>query len=113
MNTKTIGDRLKELRVDSDLKQEILANEFGVSRSAIASYETGNCLPSLQVAIKYAEKFNVSLDWIVGKVKEKNLTLTEDTEKEIKITHNSNLNLTPAEIDKIISVLELVQANQK
>lgn len=75
---KTVGERLKALREDNDLTQTKLSKELQLSRTAISSYEIDNATPSLEVLIKYADYFNVSTDYILGRVKDPNLKIKDN-----------------------------------
>ena len=44
-----------------------MAKEFDVSQSAIARYEIDDSTPSPEVFLKYADYFDVSLDYISGR----------------------------------------------
>lgn len=65
-----LGDRLKELREDKGMNQDQLADMLGVTRSAVSSYETNVNMPSLEIATKIADIFNVSLDYLTCRTKE-------------------------------------------
>ena len=58
--------RLKELREEKGLSQVQLANEVGLSHSAISFWELNMRDPKLQAVITLAKYFNVSLDYIAG-----------------------------------------------
>ena len=65
-----VGNRIKELRTSLNYSVDEFARAIEVHRSSIYRYEGYNEaekreLP-LSLAIKISEKFNVSLDWIVG-----------------------------------------------
>lgn len=78
------GDRLKELREDKNLNQDELANMVNLTRSAISSYETNTNVPSLEVAIKLADIFEVSLDYLACRTDELyNLNTFDDEQKSI------------------------------
>lgn len=78
------GERLKELREDSKLTQEKIAKYLKISRQTISGYETGSNEPSIENLIKLADLFNVSLDYLCGRTKEKNnLNLLENVSKEL------------------------------
>ena len=64
---KIIGERLRGLRESVRLSQAKLAKEFGVSQSALARYEIDDSTPSPEVFLKYADYFDVSLDYIFGR----------------------------------------------
>mgnify|MGYP003099683992 CR=1 FL=1 len=64
---KIIGERLRGLRESVRLSQVKLAKEFDVSQSALARYEIDDSTPSPEVFLKYADYFDVSLDYIFGR----------------------------------------------
>ena len=61
-----IGERLAELRKDTGLNQQDLADKLGLSLSAISSYERSISSPDDDVKIKLAKMFNISLDYLIG-----------------------------------------------
>ena len=64
---KIIGERLRGLRESVRLSQAKLAKEFDVSQSALARYEIDDSTPSTEIFLKYADYFDVSLDYIFGR----------------------------------------------
>lgn len=62
-----IGNRIKKLREELGLKQEELAKKLSVSPSAIGMYERNLREPNNELTIKFAEFFNVSIDYLLGK----------------------------------------------
>lgn len=64
-----IGDRIKELREDFNMKQEDLAEILQVSKSTISCYEKNTVLPPLDKLVKIADTFNVSLDYLACRTK--------------------------------------------
>ena len=65
--------RLKELRTCLDMTQSSFAEKIGVTAAALSSYENGQINPSTGVAIRIAQMFNVSVDWLCGLRDEKKL----------------------------------------
>lgn len=66
------AERLKEARIQRDMKQNELAKAIGVSAQTISMYEKSEKdgkgkNPTLENALAIAEKLNVSLDWLCGK----------------------------------------------
>lgn len=61
-----IGGRIIQLRKQLDLSQEELAKKVGVSRTIIGNYERNANTPSIEVLIKIAKVFNVSVDYLIG-----------------------------------------------
>lgn len=60
---KRISNNIRRLRFDADeMTQQMLANVVGVSRQTIVAIEKDKYSPSLEVAFKIAEYFDVPLD---------------------------------------------------
>lgn len=57
--------RLKELRAKKGISQEDMAKSIGVHVTHLSRYERGLSVPSLEVAEKIANTFNVSIDLLV------------------------------------------------
>ncbi|MBS4188669.1 helix-turn-helix transcriptional regulator [Bacillus sp. FJAT-49705] len=62
-----LTQRLVELRLKHDLKQEDIANLLGVARTTYAMYEQGNREMDYQLLIKLADYYKVSLDYLFGR----------------------------------------------
>lgn len=59
-------DRIRDLREDADLTQKNVADSLYMHLTQYRRYETGEREIPLSVAVKLAEKYNVSLDYISG-----------------------------------------------
>ena len=55
-------NRIKVLRAERDWTQADLAEKVGISRQAVISIEKYKYTPSLELAFKIAEAFNVSIE---------------------------------------------------
>lgn len=58
----TVTNELKTYRVLADMTQEALATKVGVSRQTINAIEKGKYLPSLDLALKLGQIFNVPIE---------------------------------------------------
>lgn len=65
------GDRLKALRKERDLQQSQLGEIFGLSPSAIGSYERNLREPAYKHLCAFAKYFGVSLDYLLGQTDER------------------------------------------
>ncbi|MCL6446826.1 MAG: helix-turn-helix transcriptional regulator [Armatimonadetes bacterium] len=63
----TFGQRLKVLREEKKLSQEELGKIFHLSQSTIAYYEKDKKQPSQKTLQKFADFFNVSVDYLLGR----------------------------------------------
>jgi transcriptional regulator with XRE-family HTH domain len=59
--------RLRALRDDRNLSQAEFANHVGISRAQIANLEAGRGTYSIELLVRIADKFQVSLDWLLGR----------------------------------------------
>lgn len=57
---------IADLRKDRNWSQSDLANKTGISQVMVGKYERGDAIPSIEVAKKIADSFEVSLDYLVG-----------------------------------------------
>lgn len=57
-----ISKCIKEARQKNNISQESLAEQLGVSRQTISSWETGKSYPDIVSVIKMSDIFNISLD---------------------------------------------------
>ena len=62
-----VGDRLKYLREGIGFSQMRLSKIFGVGQASIFRYESSRTAAPYKVLIKYADYFDVSLDYIFGR----------------------------------------------
>lgn len=69
LNKKLIGSRIKEIRESNKLTLRALASELNTTSSTISAYETGKTLVLTAFAYQICIKYDVSLDWLCGKVK--------------------------------------------
>ena len=70
IDKKRIGKRLKELRKEQGLTQKQISERLNITRNAYTCYETGVSLVTLESAIKLAEMYKCSIDYLIGRYKE-------------------------------------------
>ena len=66
MGTISIADRLRELRAAKKLNQDEVAEACGISRIALARYETGTRTPRAVFVARLAEYYGVTIDYLMG-----------------------------------------------
>ena len=59
-----IGERLKALRIGVQLSQAKLAGLLGTQQSSINRYEQGQAVPGPEIFVRYADYFDVSMDYL-------------------------------------------------
>ena len=94
---KTLGERLKALRLGQETKksQKEFGKLFDLSESTIGMYERNERKPDYEILQKFAEYFSVSIDYLITG-KESNATkrdLSDDEKEMIAFFKNPELNL--------------------
>lgn len=65
-DVKIFGERLKYLRTEKGIGQNLLAEKLQLSNASVSYWETGKQIPSAEVVYKIAMFFNVSADYLLG-----------------------------------------------
>lgn len=68
LNKALIGKNIKTIRIQNNLSQKDLANILNTTQSTIWAYETGKTLILTAFAYQICVKYNVSMDWLCGRV---------------------------------------------
>lgn len=79
MSKQTLGIRIRNLREDHDMTQKDLSALIGLTPKMISFYENEQRTPPIDILIRLAHIFNVSIDYLVG---------------ETSLTNSERLNLT-------------------
>ena len=61
-----IGSKIMTLRKKLNLSQSELAKKVEVSRTIIGNYERNENTPSIDILLKIAKTFDVSVDYLIG-----------------------------------------------
>ena len=64
---KEVGKRLKALRESIGISQVKMAEAIGSTQSSVNRYENGQSSPSVELLRRYADYFDVSLDYIFAR----------------------------------------------
>lgn len=65
-NTLNIGSKISILRKEKGWSQSDLANKIEASREIIGKYERNENLPSIEMTLKMAKTFEVTVDFLLG-----------------------------------------------
>lgn len=102
-----LQDRLKELRDKESISQKKLGEILNMSQQAIAKWETGAASPDPVMLIKIADYFGVSIDYLVGRTDNPNITNDVIVESaDGNITSLDDAGLSPDDLSRITAVIE-------
>lgn len=68
----TESSPLRQLREESGLTVDEFAKQFSIAGKTLTSYENGNRDINAEFAITVCNKYNVTLDWLYGRIEYKN-----------------------------------------
>lgn len=66
-----IFENIRNLREDNDLKQEELARYLNVKQTTYSKYELGKINIPIEVFMKLADYYHVSVDYLLGRTSKK------------------------------------------
>lgn len=98
-----LGDRLKELRLNNGLKQSDLLKKFNLSSARYSQYENDKRVPDYELLIKFADFYNVSIDYLLGRtnvIKPENID-----ENDLLVKLNTADSETKASVEQFLNYL--------
>lgn len=113
------ADRLKELRKSHHLTQDDMAEALCMKRQTYSAYERQISVPDINIIIKLADIFSVSVDYLLGKsdIKQKaedvspsNSIIVDENQKALI---NTLKNLSPENQKELHNYADLLALKQK
>ena len=104
---RMFGDIFKELRLEKKLSQEKIAEDLEISQPLIAKWESHQSTPSPEMLDYIADYFNVSVDYLIGRSKYKNLEA--DNSELDNVLFSKAKDLTDDEKKAIINVISAIE----
>lgn len=83
-----IADKIQVLRESKKLSQAELAEQLGLTRSAINAWEMGVACPSTPYIVSLAKLFNVSCDYLLDMDSTSTIDISGLTDDDIEIVYN-------------------------
>lgn len=108
----SIPDRLKLLRSQKGVNQDVVAESCNMSRIALARYETGARIPRSENAARLADYYGVTVDYILGREEAPPTTQEKapaDMRAEAKMLLES---MTDEEYERALAMLKLLQGGK-
>jgi transcriptional regulator with XRE-family HTH domain len=64
---ESFTEKLIQLRKDSGLSQAKLAKQLGIPQQTVNKYEHEQVVMTIQKLVDFANFYNVSIDWLLGR----------------------------------------------
>lgn len=90
MDIQKIGCFLKQLRNETKLTQEELAEKFNVSRRTVSRWETGNNMPDIDLLVELSDFYQVELREILNGERKSGEMNEEMRETVLQVAEYSN-----------------------
>lgn len=105
-----LGQRIRMIRLKSQMTQGDLAKKLEISQSAVGMYEQGRREPPYDLLIKISKLFDVKLDWLLSDGKEQELReldeMFEDFFKAMRQKRGLHFHGQPLSVNEIESIIE-------
>lgn len=105
MEKSILAKNIKQLRLFKSLNQTEFASLFGINRSNIGSYEESRAEPKLDVLIKIADEFEITLDQLVRN----ELSITDIAGMHAPQEDKSELKKLSGKIDELNKMMGEIQ----
>lgn len=108
------GDRLKELRLNRGWAQDDTALKLGITPATLSRFETGKRQPDPSTLVLLADTFDVTVDYLLGRVEDPRNTLNSYIDQVSKTNKLIGMHFSEEElnsldqekIDKIVSYMK-------
>lgn len=77
-------NRLKELRTEKGVSQQVIADYLGITRQSYSNYELGNREADYETLSKLANYFDTTVDYLIGNSDSKSPVNNSPTDDDIK-----------------------------
>lgn len=100
------GERIKQLRTERQWTQEYVCEKLNISSGALSRYETSMYEPkSLELVKDFANLFNVSTDYLLGKTDIRNPQ--QSNIPEIRVIERGAKNMSQKDREKMVNMIKL------
>lgn len=78
-----LGENIKFFRLSENINQVEFAKILGVTKQCVSNWENDNVVPSIEMLCRISDFFNVSTDFLLGRVEERTLNASGLSEDQI------------------------------
>jgi transcriptional regulator with XRE-family HTH domain len=101
------GNQIKQIRKEKNITQEQMAQSLNITRQAVSNWENKRNLPDIEILIKIAKVYGVSLDKLI--LGDDNMNnMTEKLIKDGSETRKSRLNAISVCVGIVLFILGMI-----
>lgn len=111
-----LNNKLRMLREKLGLTQKEFANKFNMSDARYNQYETGKRQPDYDTLKNFADFFDVSIDYLLGRTSLENATIDDEFQEllndpELLVAFKDLSNLSESDKKEIINYIKFKKNN--
>lgn len=115
--SEVIGITIKYLRNRKGITQKEVAQKIGIAQQTYAGYESGKHEPSIEIMIRLADFYEISMDYITCRfyqdIAERDIELEIETEEILENTIDHYLIERKSEIEYMKMVKKQIKTNKE
>lgn len=96
----SFGSRLRELRIEKNVSQKDVADDMGISITAMSQYESNSRFPNEDILRRLCLYYKISSDYLLGLTDTKHAPLSKEEIKE-KMISSQEMDIISDLIDMI------------
>ena len=101
----SFGSRLKELRIERNSSQKEVADDIGISITAISQYESDSRFPNEETLKRLCMYYKISSDYLLGLTDTKHAPLSKEEIKEKMVSSK--------EMDFIVDLIDMIKNKEE
>lgn len=102
MANRIFSERIRKLRVDSNMTMDMLAKKLNITKSRVSMWENNGTVPREEILLDLSRLYNVSIDYLLGN---DGMEGQEPDKAELKILQRGLSSLNEEDLRKAKTVL--------
>ncbi len=107
-----LGSKIKNIRYNYNISQIEMAKILEINRNYLSRIETNKSLPTTEILTRLAEKFNISIDNLLG-INLDGKDGRQAREKKMNKINQYCSYLSNSELDFVVNILAVMSNNSK
>lgn len=105
----SFGEKLRSLRIENNLSQLELAKILNITNQSLSHYELDKRIPDLNMISKIADYFDISVDYLLGRVDQNEVYVSENLTQYKHEDFTNIKNLSDENQKKILDYIRMIK----
>lgn len=103
---------LKKIREETGKTQKQVAKDLKINANTLCNYENENTEPKIEMLVKFANYFNVSLDYLCDRPFNQQIGYLNDKQKELAIKISKLNDIQCEQVNAILETLKITTTQE-